>query len=338
MNKLVSKNPVQRFKQGKRILKAYYGNGMNLPYNADNEEVPVVKPIMVNGITLAEKRKQYQNKNQSSVPNSVSKPNTVAKKPTTFKGISASGKVLARKNQWNDVISNEDKQKLMSTGYFNRDSFKDVKTFQQALNNYLGKDGYGSISEDNMWGNQTAAAFKTALDKSTSPVVRTVDKVIFQGKQPSLVSVPTVKAENINIPIKDYGYSTTNHYDGDLNKYIGTLKSLNINSNQSLADFVNRDNSDLSGWEAQLHNDIRNALNNDYSDENIKRVFGTSGKWGKGFLGRGDYGDFFNSLQRLAGTWNGNYYRNVMNKTPINKQGGQLVSRNPITRFKNKKK
>ena len=226
----------------------------------------------------------------------------------------------------------------MSTGYFNRDSFKDVKTFQQALNNYLGKDGYGSISEDNMWGNQTAAAFKTALDKSTSPVVRTVDKVIFQGKQPSLVSIPTVKAENINIPIKDYGYSTTNHYDGDLNKYIGTLKSLNINSNQSLADFVNRDNSDLSGWEAQLHNDIRNALNNDYSDQNIRRVFGTSGKWRKGFLGRGDYGDFFNSLQRLAGTWNGNYYRNIINKTPINRQGGQLISRNPITRFKNKKK
>jgi hypothetical protein len=46
-------------------------------------------------------------------------------------------------------------------------------SFQNALNRYFGKDGYGSVKEDGMWGNQTQNAFELALQKAKAPVVNT---------------------------------------------------------------------------------------------------------------------------------------------------------------------
>ena len=71
---------------------------------------------------------------------------------------------------WNK-ITDEQKNILKSTGQFTDDSFKDAKSLQIALNNYLrGKNGslntdntLSQIAVDNKWGNQSQRAFDEAL-------------------------------------------------------------------------------------------------------------------------------------------------------------------------------
>lgn len=71
---------------------------------------------------------------------------------------------------WNK-ITDEQKNILKSTGQFTDDSFKDAKSLQTALNNYLrGKNGslntdntLSQIAVDNKWGNQSQRAFDEAL-------------------------------------------------------------------------------------------------------------------------------------------------------------------------------
>ena len=71
---------------------------------------------------------------------------------------------------WNK-ITDEQKNILKSTGQFTDDSFKDAKSLQIALNNYLrGKNGslntdntLSQIAVDNKWGDQSQRAFDEAL-------------------------------------------------------------------------------------------------------------------------------------------------------------------------------
>ena len=71
---------------------------------------------------------------------------------------------------WNK-ITDEQKNILKSTGKFTDDSFKDAKSLQIALNNYLrGKNGslnndntLSQIAVDNKWGDQSQRAFDEAL-------------------------------------------------------------------------------------------------------------------------------------------------------------------------------
>ena len=72
---------------------------------------------------------------------------------------------------WNK-ITDEQKNILKSTGKFTDDSFKDAKSLQTALNNYLrGKNGslntddntLSQIAVDNKWGDQSQRAFDEAL-------------------------------------------------------------------------------------------------------------------------------------------------------------------------------
>lgn len=142
MNKLISRNPVQRFKQGKKLIKAQKGwNG-------------------------------------------------------TFRGVSPSGKVKLRdvsgiteeyNPQWENVMSQDQINQLVNTGYFNKDqSFSSVTAFQNALKNFLANEGWETgqgLKVDGMWGDQTQKAFETALLKSKSPVY-SVDGEIHMDKTP----------------------------------------------------------------------------------------------------------------------------------------------------------
>jgi hypothetical protein len=88
------------------------------------------------------------------------------------------------------------------------------------------------------------------------------------------------------------------------------VKGMGIRSNADLINFMY--NSGKEGWkgdawQTQFRSDVDRALGGDYSDANIRKVFGTQGKWGRGFMGRGDFGDFQNALQTNAGSWNGAY-------------------------------
>lgn len=96
-----------------------------------------------------------------------------------------------------------------------------------------------------------------------------------------------------NLPIfsipktPDFGYKTTNDYTSS--DFKNKLSGLGINNNANFVRFLNETGGDA--WTQQFRNDARYALGADYSDENIRKVFNTQGNWGKGFLGKGDYGD-----------------------------------------------
>ena len=105
-----------------------------------------------------------------------------------------------------------------------------------------------------------------------------------------------------------FGYKTSNTYEGD--DFVSKIEEMGIRSNADLINFMH--NSGKAGWQGttwqkQFRSDVDRALGGDYSDANIRKVFGTQGKWGRGFMGRGDFGDFQNALQTNSGVWNGMY-------------------------------
>lgn len=164
MKKLVSKNPVQRFKQGRKIEK-FSGGGLKT-YGG----LPIE--------SIENKRGFYTlNGTQYSVPVSLFD----TSKDYQFMGTNIGGKVLAKKNNFGDRLTDENKQKLLSSGFFKDSDFSTVQAFQNALNHYFGNDGYGTIKVDNMWGNQTQKAFEEALKKINAPVVNTIEGIQFQN-------------------------------------------------------------------------------------------------------------------------------------------------------------
>ena len=149
--------------------------------------------------------------------------------------------------------------------------------------------------------------------------------------------------------VSPLGYRTSNTYEDK--DFSNKLRHMGIKSNADLIDFMYKTkekdfNWGGDTWAKQFRSDVDKALGGYYSDENIRKVFGTNGNWGTGFLGRGDFGDFQNALQINAGTWNGIYDNKLQNliknidwsKFKYYKQGGNLLpSRNIVERFKYRK-
>lgn len=144
---------------------------------------------------------------------------------------------------------------------------------------------------DNKWGKNSQAAWEDFVNTTmkNNPLQTSV-------KEPE--------------PILDqpdpFGYKTSNIYEND--DFANKVKALGIRSNADLINFMH--NSGKEGWQGdewltQFRSDVDRALGGDYSDANIRRVFNTQGNWGRGFMGRGDFGDFQNALQTNAGVWNG---------------------------------
>lgn len=383
MNKLASRNPVQRFKQGNKIrkMKTAAGGGITIKTSKPESGLTVGKytrkaerlngPLQwydENGKPITKRTQiQYNGYNYSLNTNGtysrgkikpetdISTESTGDKGPTGgskdkiidvgFMGVKRGGPV----KDFNDTIKDY-KAKLIASGSFNESDFANTKSFQTALNRYFGKDGYGSVVADNKWGNQTQRAFDEALRKINSPVVNTTEGIKFQGPKPSLIPTPNlndIPKINVPKPVANFGYRTSNTYEN--NDFSDRLRNMGIRSNADLIDFMHRTNGENynwngNNWARQFRSDVNQALGGDYSDANIRKVFNTSNNWGRGFLGRGDIGDFQNALQTYAGTWNGSYDRNLGNyvknidwsKFKLFKQGGQLPSRNIIERFKQK--
>jgi len=115
---------------------------------------------------------------------------------------------------------------------------------------------------------------------------------------------------------------------------------MGIRSNADLINFMH--NSGKAGWkgdawQTQFRSDVDKALGGDYSDANIRKVFGTQGRWGRGFMGRGDFGDFQNALQTNVGVWNGMYDRkesearmDAGRQQLATKMTQQYIEQNPI--------
>ena len=374
MNNLVSKNPIQRFKQGKQIQKfqnpasplvqdlkqqdqrrnnvydyslaegslgsGYWGNSpgaSDLVYGEYKAQTTPFPQIVDDKIEIASdkthhffpkyvipnvthrylemlrkgyrpnpdgswkapsKSKDITTNNNPATKNSSTRKNK--KTPATeFKGVIAGGKVLARDNNLSNVINNDQRAQLINSGAFTDSDFSNVQTFQNALNRYFAKDGYGSILTDNKWGNQTATVFQEALRKTKSPIANTQDGVLFQNGKTAKDLTADLYFENAklqNPPIQNIK---------DI-KITGLpkqpIRKNNFNKSQ-IRNMISSQGFDPYKYTGSQRKALRLYLNGESDDTSL--LDGTD-------------------LARFT--------------LPFRKQGGQLISRNPVERFKNKTK
>ena len=197
-------------------------------------------------------------------------------------------------------FTDEEKQYMTNAG-FDPTNAKSVQQFilsQTAGANLGARRGAGIA--DGLWGNKSKEAFQELRNKG-----------IFTPKEPIVDATepePKPEAEPVIDAPDPFGYKTSNTYEG--NDFASRMKGMGIKSNADLINFMH--NSGKEGWkgdawQTQFRSDVDKALGGDYSDANIRKVFKTQGKWGRGFMSRGDFGDFQNALQTNAGAWNGAY-------------------------------
>ena len=344
MNKLVSKNPIQRFKLGQKIEKlqdggwaGYYTPG-NWPKSERKSSYPI-SPSYIESqgaynrqvtqgkrnykedmIPIWQREQQDTNKpisyktsdgkviyfykgqgwfdsngnkynwkvgptKQQAKQQAKSSTNVTRNRPAKTKVIN---KPLKTEEQWQSEYNNalnglsqSQKEYLDSLGI----DMTSAETMQKGINAYNNNSG---LVVDNKWGNNSKNALSAILSKMPSN---------YRNEIPQEVIVET----------PNYGYRTNNTYEG--NDFYNRMKSMGIRSNADLIDFMYRNNGKTfsDDWTRQFHSDVNKALGGDYSDANVRKVFGTNGTWGKAFMGSGDYTDFQKTLQTNAGIWNGTY-------------------------------
>lgn len=171
-----------------------------------------------------------------------------------------------------------------------------AETIQAGINKYLGNN---NLAVDNKWGNKS----QRALDALLRYMPKDYQNDDMKQGLANEVNLPNDALIDAPDP---FGYKTSNTYEDD--NFTNKVKALGIGSNADLINFMYKSGKeDWKGdaWQTQFRSDVDRALGGDYSDANIRKVFGTQGKWGRGFMGRGDFGDFQNALQTNSGVWNG---------------------------------
>ena len=361
MQKLVSKNPIQRFKQGKRILKAHWGDILLQPfgfiYKTEKE-----RPLYETGTVEYDKGK-LKNKSTKDLVDAYSKdmPN-YGYNQEQYTQLLNLGQEAAKKGQqipdlfnyksspfyigYNSIIQNN-KSKIRGNqpkiiqrkpvnnyylkGFENRKTElaqqgKTVRDIQKMLGF---TEGNGL---DGKWGQNTEDAYVAWLNQQKAnqeaPVVEkptditAADAVYNKSKDNAVYSF-----SGKTLPTPDYGYYSPSSY-GTLNpRWIKTAGATNIEGFRNL---VNTN--------SQLKNDLLNR----YGENWEQYLFDAAGvNANKRHFGRKSRRLINNALQNVVNTLNDNYMDKVRaydQQYGLYKQGGQLVSRNPITRFKNKKK
>ena len=173
-----------------------------------------------------------------------------------------------------------------------------AETMQAGINKYLGNN---NLAVDNKWGNKSQGALD-ALLRYMPKDYQNDDMKQGLANEANLPNDALIDAPDL------FGYKTSNTYEDD--NFANKLKGMGIRSNADLINFMYKSGKEGwkgDAWQTQFRSDVDRALGGDYSDANIRKVFGTQGKWGRGFMGRGDFGDFQNVLQTNSGVWNGMY-------------------------------
>lgn len=185
--------------------------------------------------------------------------------------------------------------------WLRKNGLQDPKMLQEYLNNM--KFDVGKFGADGKFGKDSRAAWDRFV--ASGIMGKNNDQEILKRQlEEQKKTEPVIDAPD------PFGYKTTNTYEGD--DFASKMKGMGIRSNADLINFMH--NSGKAGWkgdawQTQFRSDVDKALGGDYSDTNIRKVFGTQGRWGRGFMGRGDFGDFQSALQTNAGVWNGIYDR-----------------------------
>lgn len=298
MNKLISRNPVQRFKQGRKIIKAEPG------WKLDSYTGRYRNPITRQSLTK-EQYKQYKldklrkagyiDDNNHWIGSTATQDNK-SQRPS-----STSRRPLKTKEQWESEFNNA-KNKLTAQQLMYLDSLgintSSAEKMQQGINAYNKDSG---LVVDDKWGDKSSAALSKILSSMPSNY-RNEDTQQGLDNEKNIPD-PTK-------PVTNLGYRTSNTYEN--NDFSDRLKNMGIRSNADLINFMYRTNGENYNWNGdnwakQFRSDVNQALGGNYSDANIRKVFNTQGNWGKGFLGGGDIRDFQNTLQTNAGIWNGSY-------------------------------
>lgn len=210
MNKLISKNPVQRFKMGKQIQKLQWGNivSSQAEYNRKVDRgiidskwdmIPIQQKeeIIHNLLTpkSIEETPVTQNNGQNSVKHVTNdKPATVVKSGVSKSVVTKSAPVAKTTITKPAAVTNDNGLKLFNKIGVDRtythanDRFanitqgqKDIlKTLgisgnnalelQKSINSYLSKNGLGGIAEDNKWGGQSQAALDYILNSTDAGI------------------------------------------------------------------------------------------------------------------------------------------------------------------------
>ena len=378
MNKLVSKNPIQRFKQGKKILKAGEGLGLNDPYisrgnrlkswlketfsdwnpytgfvrksnpanpqqqqqttipnnssNNNQQQQTTDYSWMKGGTrqrTAEEKAKlndsavqKYLNRQQSPTTKpTTTGPKTISKQPTN------NSMFLAKQGGWNKSIGLGNINDQESKDILNKLGWKDKTAEQvQQLLNSNNTGGY-AVNVDNKWGNQSKDALKKYYERylkeqqinpPTDPIAINLDQA-YQSQKPS--NQPSA------FPKIEMPYTSTGTYNLDNSR---TLKTLGIKDYNSLLDFIEKNPG------SAIASDLKQRFGetSGWNQQNIENEIGIGGHYG-----RMNRNALWGYLSGLKNKYNQDYARKLgMMMLGYNKQGGQLVSRNPVKRFKNKKK
>ena len=183
--------------------------------------------------------------------------------------------------------------------WLKNNGLQDAIKLQEYLNNM--KFDVGEFGVDGKFGKDSKAAWNRFV--ASGVMGKNKDQEILQRKREEQKKIEPV----VDNP-DPFGYKTSNTYEDD--NFANKVKALGIRSNADLINFMYKSGKagwKGNAWQTQFRNDVDRALGGDYSDANIRKVFGTQGKWGRGFMGRGDFGDFQNALQTNSGIWNGMY-------------------------------
>lgn len=265
MNKLISRNLVQRFKQGRKLIKAQFGQKVR-------EDGVVVNsagvPVRASGVG-------YQPSLNFSVPTKKTPEkkfsiNMGNKKPQQTKNDITNNFGFLNSNQTQELIeAMANPVKKVSNTQRNPGAYHNITTWQNKL-----KDFYepGKFAVDGIWGNNTEAAYQKYLQ---------------------LVNVPEMSQEEAKAATTPRQVQFTN--------------PVNLNSTPiQIPQTYNR---------TQIREFLRNKGVNPYSFS----------------------GDQRRAVRMVLNGQGTDEDKALVQSMGIFKKGGQLPSRNPITRFKNRK-
>ena len=234
MNKLISKNPIQRFKQGRKIVKAQWGlrtreDGVIV----NSAGVPVGKSIMGSSYEYEKSFPEdklilpglYQDKDTKAVysPNNMDSNgnyNQVLSGPspiqngTYYETKDTSGKVTDRGRYFGgkkhslpirtdgNKTSTPKKHKSNSVQQRNPGAYHNITTWQNKL-----KDFYepGTFAADGIWGKNTEAAYQKYLQLATIPELSQEEAKEIKAQKmpmtPSIYSLMNPVEKNLKTPL-----------------------------------------------------------------------------------------------------------------------------------------
>lgn len=322
MKKLVQKNPVQRFKQGRKIIKAEDGwrlihgkaTKLNLSPDVKQSSQFLNAPILTQRYIFAGKQygsfdggKTYYGLDEGGRPLSykanqqllaaIGRRNKPKKVVDDYRGTGGTGNSsfyqFGKMGGWNrsmgSSIDQDSLNKLQEMGYDTNNI--NAKKIQDEINNVFGPH---AVKSDDKWGNQSKAGLQALYERWKSLQPTTTETKTVDINSPSKVLNSTVINQEPLTPEQQTDKAIVNNVDNLQFKRNGNYNRSQIRN--LISEKLGQDAYNYTGAQRKA---LRLYLNGESNDTSL----------------------LTDDLQKFIVPY---------------KQGGQLVSRNPIQRFKQK--